>query len=161
MEQNFSFKSIGILHTPFKTKEGIPIQGVFDPDARGRAEVFKEYEPGLQDIEGFSHLILIYVFHRSTGYDLVCRPYMEDQVRGLFAIRAPRRPNPIGFSVVRQERREGNVLYLAEMDVMDGTPLLDIKPFVPRFDHREGARVGWMEERFKKGHLRKVSDDRF
>jgi len=161
MEQSFSFKPIGILHTPFKTKEGVPIQGVFDLEAKGRAELFKEYEPGLQDIEGFSNLILIYVFHRSTSYDLVCRPYMEEQVRGLFAIRAPRRPNPIGFSVVRLERREGNILYLAEVDMMDGTPLLDIKPFVPRFDHREGARVGWMEERFKKEHFRKISDDRF
>jgi len=161
MEQSFSFKPIGILHTPFETKEGVPIQGVFDPEARGRAELFKEYEPGLQDIEGFSHLILIYVFHRSTGYDLVCRPYMEEQVRGLFAIRAPRRPNPIGFSVVRLERREGNILYLAEVDMMDGTPLLDIKPFVPRFDHREEAKVGWMEERFRKEHFRKISDDRF
>jgi tRNA-Thr(GGU) m(6)t(6)A37 methyltransferase TsaA len=161
MKQGFCFKPVGILHTPFRTKEGVPIQGVFDPEAEGRAEVFKEYEAGLQDIEGFSHLILIYVFHRSTGYDLICRPYMEDQVRGLFAIRAPRRPNPIGFSVVRLQRREGTILHLAEVDMMDGTPLLDIKPFVPKFDHREGARVGWMEERFKKEHFRKVSDDRF
>ena len=161
MKKNFSFRAIGLLHTPFQTREGVPIQGVFDAEARGRAELFKEYEPGLQDIEGFSHLILIYVFHRSTGYDLICRPYMEEQVRGLFAIRAPRRPNPIGFSVVRLERREGNILYLAEVDMLDGTPLLDIKPFVPRFDHREGAKVGWMEERFKKKRFRKISDDRF
>jgi tRNA-Thr(GGU) m(6)t(6)A37 methyltransferase TsaA len=161
MEQNFTFRAIGLLRTPFQAKEGVPIQGVFDPEATGRAELFKEYEPGLQDIEGFSHLILIYVFHRSTGYDLICRPYMEEQVRGLFAIRAPRRPNPIGFSVVRLERREGNILYLAEVDMLDGTPLLDVKPYVPRFDHREGAKVGWMEERFRKEHFRKISDDRF
>lgn len=161
MEQNFSFRPIGILHTSFKTKEGVPIQGVFDPEAKGRAELLKEYEPGLQDIEGFSHLILIYVFHRSIGYDLVCRPYMEEQVRGLFAVRAPRRPNPIGFSVVRLERREGNILYLAEVDMLDGTPLLDVKPFVPRFDHRDGAKVGWMEERFRKEGFRRISDDRF
>ena len=161
MEQNFSFRPIGFLHTPFETKEGVPIQGVFDPEAKGRAELLKEYEPGLQDIEGFSHLILIYVFHRSIGYDLVCRPYMEEQVRGLFAVRAPRRPNPIGFSVVRLERREGNILYLAEVDMLDGTPLLDVKPFVPRFDHRDGAKVGWMEERFRKEGFRRISDDRF
>lgn len=160
-EQAFSFKPIGILHTPFTTKDGVPIQGVFDPEARGRAELFKDYEAGLMDIEGFSHLVLIYVFHHSQGYDLVCRPYMEDQVHGLFAIRAPRRPNPIGFSVVRLERREENTLYLAEVDMMDGTPLLDIKPFVPTFDHREGARVGWMEEKFKRKEFRRISDDRF
>ena len=86
---------------------------------------------------------------------------MEEQVRGLFAIRAPRRPNPIGFSVVRLEKREGNILHLAEVDMLDGTPLLDVKPFVPRFDHRDGAKVGWMEERFRKEHFRKISDDRF
>jgi len=160
-EQSFSFKSIGVLHTPFKTKDGVPIQGVFDPEAKGRAEIFEAYEAGLRDIEGFSHLILIYVFHLSAGYELVCRPYMEEEERGLFAIRAPKRPNPIGLSVVRLERREGNVLYLAEVDMMDGTPLLDIKPFVPKFDHREGAKVGWMEERFKKERFRKISDGRF
>jgi tRNA-Thr(GGU) m(6)t(6)A37 methyltransferase TsaA len=161
MKKSFSFSPIGLLHTPYKTKEGVPIQGIFEPESKGRAEIFEEFEPGLQDTEGFSHLILVYVFHRSKGYDLICRPYMEEHVRGLFAIRAPRRPNPIGLSVVRLEKRERNILYLSEVDMMDGTPLLDVKPFVPKFDHREGARVGWMEERFRKGRFRKISDDRF
>jgi tRNA-Thr(GGU) m(6)t(6)A37 methyltransferase TsaA len=161
VKEPYSFIPIGVLHTPYKAKEGVPIQGIFDPESKGRAEIFKEFEPGLQDTEGFSHLILIYVFHRSEGYDLICRPYMEDHDRGLFAIRAPRRPNPIGLSVVRLEKREGNILHLAEVDMLDGTPLLDIKPFVPRFDHRQKVRVGWMEERFRGGKFRKLSDDRF
>ena len=157
----FVFKPIGILQTPFKKKSGIPIQGVFDPASKGRAEIFEEFEPGLKDIEGFSHLILLYVFDRSEGYDLVCKPYMEDKTHGLFAMRAPKRPNPIGLSVVRLTKREGPVLHLAEVDMMDGTPLLDIKPFVPKFDHRENTRVGWMEKTFRDSEHRTTSDDRF
>lgn len=157
----FRFKPIGILMTPYTSKSGVPIQGVFDPQSEGKAEIFEEYETGLKDIEGFSHLILIYVFHLSQGYELVCRPYMEDKLHGVFAIRAPRRPNPIGFSVVRLRKREGNILHLAQVDMLDGTPILDIKPFVPRFDHRPDARVGWMDGTFRDEKHRKISDDRF
>ena len=157
----FIFRAIGVLATPYKSKNGVPIQGVFDPESKGKAEIFEEYEPGLKDIEGFSHLVLLYLFDRSEGYELVCRPYMEDKFHGVFSIRAPRRPNPIGFSVVRLEKREGRFLYLAEVDMMDATPLLDIKPFVPRFDHREKVRVGWMEGTFRDSGHRKISDDRF
>ncbi len=157
----FVFRPIGILHTPYKSKSGVPIQGIFAPDSEGVAEVFEEFEAGLQDIEGFSNLILIYVFHGSEGYELVCKPYMEDRPHGIFAIRAPRRPNPIGFSVVRLQRREGRMLYLSELDMLDETPILDIKPFVPRFDHRASAAVGWMEGTFRDPGHRKVSDDRF
>jgi tRNA-Thr(GGU) m(6)t(6)A37 methyltransferase TsaA len=160
-KMQFKFKEIGILRTPYKSKSGVPIQGIFAPESKGRAEIFEQYEPGLRDIEGFSHLILLYVFHRSGGYELICKPYMDDKLHGVFAIRAPKRPNPIGFSVVRLERREGNILHLAEVDMMDGTPLLDIKPFAPKFDHRENVRVGWMEGKFKGPEQRIISDDRF
>lgn len=160
-QREYVFKPIGLLYTPYNSKEGVPIQGVFDRKSEGRAEIFGEYEPGLKDIEGFSHLILLYVFHQSKGFDLVCRPYMEDRMHGVFAIRAPRRPNPIGLSVVRLEGREGNTLYLAEVDMLDGTPLLDIKPYVPTFDHREDAKVGWMEGTFRNAEHRKISDNRF
>jgi tRNA-Thr(GGU) m(6)t(6)A37 methyltransferase TsaA len=160
-EKEYVFKPIGILRTPYESKSGVPIQGVFDPDSEGTAEIFEAYEDGLKDVEGFSHIILIYVFHRSEGYNLVCRPYMEEGLHGVFAMRAPRRPNPIGFSVVRLLKREGRILRLAEVDMLDGSPLLDIKPFSPTFDHREGARVGWMEATFRNGRHRRVSDDRF
>ena len=160
-ETEFTFRAIGVLRTPYKSKSGVPIQGIFDPESEGRAEIFEQYESGLKDIEGFSHVILLYVFHQSEGYDLICKPYMEDRLHGVFSIRAPKRPNPIGFSVVRLDKREGSVLYLAEVDMLDGTPLLDIKPFVPKFDHRENARVGWMEGTFRDMKGAPVSDNRF
>jgi tRNA-Thr(GGU) m(6)t(6)A37 methyltransferase TsaA len=160
-KMELTFKPIGILKTPYTSKSGVPIQGVFDPKSEGEAEIFKEYEQGLKDIEGFSHLILLYVFDRSEGYELICPPYMEDKLHGVFAMRAPRRPNPIGFSVVRLLEREGNRLHLAEVDMLDGTPLLDIKPFVPKFDHRENVQIGWMERTFRDAKYRTISDDRF
>ncbi len=159
--KSYEFMPIGILRTPYQSKKGMPIQGVFAPDSQGTAEIFEAFEEGLKDLEGFSHIILIYVFHRSRGYDLICKPYMEDKFHGVFAMRAPRRPNPIGFSVVRLLKREGRVLHLSEVDMLDGAPLLDIKPFAPKFDHREDAQVGWMEATFRDGKHRKVSDDRF
>ena len=157
----FEFVSIGVLKTPYESKSGVPIQGVFGPESRGEAEIFEEYEEGLTDIEGFSHIIIIYVFHLSQGYDLICRPYMEDKLHGVFSMRAPKRPNPIGFSVVKLEKRQGRILYLSEVDMLNRTPILDIKPFVPNFDHREGARVGWMENTFRAKTNREISDDRF
>lgn len=157
----YKFKPIGILSTPYKSKSGIPIQGAFAPKSEGKAEIFKEFEPGLKDVEGFSHLILIYVFHLSKGYDLISRPYVEDKSHGIFAIRGPRRPNPIGLSVVRLRKREGNILYLSEVDMLDCTPILDIKPFAPKFDHRQDARIGWMEKTFSNANHTKISDDRF
>ncbi len=160
-QKEFTFRPIGILRTPYTSKSGVPIQGIFAPESKGRAEIFDAFGEGLKDIEGFSHLILLYVFHQSEGYDLVCAPYLEDKLHGVFAIRAPSRPNPIGFSVVRLEKRAGNILYLAEVDMLDGTPLLDIKPFVPEFDHREDVRVGWMERAFREVKEPPLSDDRF
>ena len=160
-EIEFTFRAIGVLRTPYSSKSGVPIQGIFDPESKGRAEIFEAYGQGLQDIEAFSHLILLYVFHRSEGYELICKPYMDDNLHGVFVTRAPKRPNPIGFSVVRLERREGNILHLAEVDMLDGTPLLDIKPFVPKFDHREDVCVGWMEGKFKRSEQGMISDDRF
>jgi tRNA-Thr(GGU) m(6)t(6)A37 methyltransferase TsaA len=101
----------------------------------------------LQDLDGFSHIILIYVFHRSTGYSLKVTPYLETQQRGLFATRYPARPNPIGLSVVRLNRIEDNMVYILDVDMLDGTPLLDIKPFIPEVDNRENTRIGWLADR--------------
>ena len=156
-----SIKPIGKIYTHYKEKRGVPFQGVFDPESKGRVEIFKEFETGLADIEGFSHLIFLYLFDRAEGYDLVCRPYMEDKLHGVFATRAPKRPNQIGLSIVRLESREGRTLHVAEVDMLDGTPLLDIKPFVPAFDHRENARVGWMKGPLRNPDKKTVSDDRF
>ena len=139
---------IGLIHSPFQQKQETPIQATFS-QAEGVVEVYPEYADGLQDIEGFSHLILLYWFHQSEGYQLVVRPFLDQVERGLFAIRYPARPNPIGLSSVELIEREGNQLRVRGVDVLDGTPLLDIKPFVPAFDHREGARVGWLEDKLE------------
>jgi tRNA-Thr(GGU) m(6)t(6)A37 methyltransferase TsaA len=139
-------KPIGIIHSPFKSKQETPIQP-FRSKAVGEIEVFKEYERGLDNIESFSHLILIYQFHRSRGFSLKVKPIMDDRLRGLFATRAPRRPNQIGLSVVKLIRRRGNILFVNGIDVIDGTPLLDIKPYVPDFNSGEEVRTCWIAGR--------------
>jgi len=150
---------IGVIHSPFREPVGMPIQPRFATGVEGEAEIFDEFAEGLADLAGFSHLHLIYHLHRAGGYSLVVTPYLDDVPRGLFATRAPRRPNPLGLSVVRLVRVAGNRLTLAELDVVDGTPLLDIKPFNPAIDNRTGCRVGWMEGRVEGGGG--IADDRF
>jgi tRNA-Thr(GGU) m(6)t(6)A37 methyltransferase TsaA len=140
---------IGIIHSPFKTNEDIPIQAYRSEDV-GEIEIFKEYEKGLSDIEGFSHIIIVYIFHKSQGYSLHVRPFLDPNPRGLFATRHPNRPNPIGLSIVRLLAREGNILKVEGMDVIDGTPIVDIKPYVPRFDERKDVRYGWLEDKLEK-----------
>jgi tRNA-Thr(GGU) m(6)t(6)A37 methyltransferase TsaA len=127
---------------------------------QGRVEVFPEFTAGLKDLDGFSHIMLLYHFHRTEGFSLTVTPFMDSQPRGLFATRAPRRPNPIGLSVVRLLRCEGNILHIENVDILDGTPLLDIKPYVPEFDQHPAERIGWLEG--AKGKVQSThSDDRF
>jgi tRNA-Thr(GGU) m(6)t(6)A37 methyltransferase TsaA len=144
----FIFQPIGLIHSPFTDKASTPIQPTRS-QAVGQVEVFPEFADGLQDLEGFSHIILLYVFHQSEGYDLKIRPFLDDEDHGLFATRYPYRPNPIGLSVVQLLARRGNTLEIGGVDVLDGTPLLDIKPYVPAFDahcaEREQTRTGWYE----------------
>jgi len=142
----FIMHPIGIIHSPFKGKKQTPIQPTRSR-AKGRVEIYPEYVPGLEDIDGFSHIILLYVFHLSADFTLQVKPFLDDQLRGLFATRYPSRPNPIGLSIVRLLSRQGSVLEIDEVDVLDGTPLLDIKPYVPDFDRREDTRTGWYEHR--------------
>ncbi len=147
MEKNreeITYRPIGIIRTGFQDKKDTPIQGVFAKDAKGEVEIFQEYADGLKDIEGFSHLILIYHFHLADNYSLISKPFLEDEQHGIFSIRHFKRPNPIGLSVVRLESVRGNKLEISEVDIIDGTPLLDIKPFVPQFDHRANAKSGWL-----------------
>ena len=139
------YEPIGIIHTPFREKKTTPIQGVFAPDSTGKVEVFPQYVNGLKDIAGFSHLILIYHFHLAEGYSLKTRPFLDNKSRGIFSIRHFNRPNPIGISVVRLDDVKGNILTVGEVDVIDGTPLLDIKPYMPDFDARQNVRKGWYE----------------
>jgi tRNA-Thr(GGU) m(6)t(6)A37 methyltransferase TsaA len=140
--------SIGIIHSPFTDKTQTPIQSSRS-EAVGRVEVYPEFTEGLQDIDGFSHLILLYVFHCSDEYTLRVKPFLGDQWRGLFATRYRCRPNPIGLSLVHLLARQGNVLEIAGVDVLDGTPLLDVKPYVPEFDIKAEVQAGWYEYRSK------------
>ncbi len=138
----------------------MPIQPAGAIGVKGTVEVFEEYRPGLRDLDGFSHIILLYHFHRSQGYNLSVTPFMDSEPRGLFATRAPKRPNPIGLSVVQLDKIEGGMLHIQNVDILDGTPLLDIKPYVPDFDVAAGVRTGWLEKA-RKTVLDRKSDDRF
>jgi len=154
------FRPIGTIHTPFKERKGMPIQPPGAGRAEGVVEVNEEYREGVADLEGFSHVILIYHFHKAGKASMKVIPFMDKEERGLFATRAPARPNPIGLSIVELKKVEGNRLTVSGIDVLDGTPLLDIKPYVPEFDHRENARTGWLEAvSHRVGKTR--SDDRF
>jgi tRNA-Thr(GGU) m(6)t(6)A37 methyltransferase TsaA len=141
---DFVIRPIGIIHTPFRTKEEVPIQGALAPEAEGEVEVFADVAPALKDIETFTHLFLLYRFDRAGEIELVRPTFLDDEPHGVFASRHPCRPNAIGLSVVRLVGREGNVLRVAGIDVLDGTPLLDIKPYIPRFDCRPEAGEGWL-----------------
>lgn len=135
--------AIGIIHTQFRTKEQCAIQPAYCPDSVGRVEVFEQYAQGLKDIEGFSHIFLLYHFDRSGDVKLVRPTFLDDRPHGVFASRHPCRPNGIGLSIVKLLRREGNVLVVEGADMLDETPLLDIKPYIPRFDAITSASEGW------------------
>ena len=140
-----SYQPIGIIHSPFEGVEKVPIQPAAARGVRGTVEVMPEFVAGLQDLHGFSHIILLYHFHRVRQVNLTVVPFMDDEPRGVFATRAPSRPNPIGLSIVRLLGIEGNLLQIENVDIVDGTPLLDIKPYVPSFDHNDAERIGWLE----------------
>ncbi len=137
---------IGVIHSQFTDPADTPIQSIFADEARGVVEVFPEYAAGLKDIDGFSYLILIYHFHLAEGYSLISKPFIGDKEKGIFAIRHPRRPNPIGISIVRLENVRDNILEISDVDILDGTPLLDIKPFVHQFDQRADIKSGWVDD---------------
>jgi len=142
-----TYRPIGVIRTPFKEVKGTPIQPTGAVGVRGRVHVEPEYGEGLKDIEGFSHLILLYHFHLAEGYSLQVQPYMDVERRGMFATRIPGRPNPIGFSIVRLVGVDGCILHVEDVDIIDGTPLLDIKPYVPDFDMRKTDKIGWLAGR--------------
>ncbi len=154
------YKPIGIIHSPFKDIEGMPIQPSGAQGIAGTVEIEPAYADGLKDLEGFSHIMLLYHFHLSKGYSLEVKPFLDNALRGVFSTRAPRRPNAMGLSVVRLLRIEGSVLHIEDVDIVDGTPLLDIKPYVPEFDVREVVKTGWLSERaYKVSEIK--SDERF
>ncbi|MCX7045992.1 MAG: tRNA (N6-threonylcarbamoyladenosine(37)-N6)-methyltransferase TrmO [Candidatus Sumerlaeota bacterium] len=154
------FQPIGVIHSPFAALDGMPIQPAGAGGIEGTVEVFPEYEGGMKDLDGFSHVILLYHFHRSEGFQLQVIPFLDSKPRGVFATRAPRRPNPIGLSVVKLLEIKGRILRVENVDILDGTPLLDIKPYVPEFDEQTSVRAGWLEAA-RKTVSQKKSDKRF
>jgi tRNA (adenine37-N6)-methyltransferase len=139
-------RPIGIIHSPHVTKDDCPIQPLYASDAEATVEVFEDYAAGLKDVETFSHIYLFYYLDRAGEVELVRPTFLDDTPRGIYASRHPCRPNGIGLSVVRLLRREGNMLTVSGVDILDKTPLLDIKPYIPRYDTVESASNGWVED---------------
>ena len=158
--EEISYRPIGIIHSPYKETEGTPIQTTGAKGVGGTVEILPKCAEGLKDLDGFSYIILIYHFHLSKGHSLTVKPFLDDTPRGVFATRAPKRPNAIGFSVVRLVKIEGATLYIEDVDIVDSTPLLDIKPYVPEFDAKEAERVGWLAGRAEKA-AETGADERF
>jgi tRNA-Thr(GGU) m(6)t(6)A37 methyltransferase TsaA len=142
--KEISYHPIGIIRSPYKETEGTPIQTTGAKGVSGRVEILPDYAEGLKDLGGFSHIILLYHFHISKGYSLTVKPFLDDTPRGVFSTRAPKRPNAIGLSVVRLVKIEGATIHIKDVDTVDSTPLLDIKPYVPEFDSKEAERIGWL-----------------
>jgi tRNA-Thr(GGU) m(6)t(6)A37 methyltransferase TsaA len=151
------YRPIGIIHTPYKSPAGTPIQPPASKGVEADVEVFEKYAGGLTDLGEFSHIYLIYHFHRSKKFSLKVKPFLDNETHGLFATRAPSRPNSIGLSIVRLTGIKENILHVKNIDVLDGTPLLDIKPYVPEFDIRKVSKIGWMDKKIK--NLAEVQDD--
>ena len=151
---------IGTIYSPFSDPKEMPIQPASTLGITGKVVLEPKYQEGLKDLDGFSHIILLYYFHLSSGCNLSLIPFLDDESHGVFATRAPCRPNPIGLSVLRLETIDGLTLHVSNIDIVDGTPLLDIKPFVPTFDCPPDATIGWLSD--KLDYVRgSRSDDRF
>jgi len=154
------YKPIGEINSPFTDPQNMPIQPIGAQGIAGTVKVFPKYTDGLRDLEGFSHIILVYHFHLSEGFSLQIKPFLDDQVRGVFSTRAPKRPNPIGVSVVRLDQIDGSTLSILDVDILDGTPLLDIKPYVPDFDNQSEVHLGWLSGKVHRAS-KKMSNGRF
>ncbi len=145
MSDNHTYQPIGVIHTQFTSLKDTPVQGVFAPESRGKVEIFEEFAAGVKDLDTFSHIILLYSFHQSSDYELVSQPMLQDEPHGIFAMRHFNRPNAIGLSVVKLEKINGNLIEISGVDILDKTPILDIKPFIPMFDNRSNASNGWVK----------------
>ncbi len=155
-----TFQSIGTVHSPFNDIKGMPIQPTGASGIHGTVEIYDEFVPGLLDLEGFSHIILLYHLRKVKSSALVVTPFLDSKKHGIFATRAPKRPNPIGLSIVKLNDIDGNILQIENIDILNGTPLIDIKPYLPEFDHHPADRLGWYEA--VQGQVRTHrSDNRF
>ncbi len=160
MHSKIYFNPIGIIHSPYKDTIGVPIQPSLSQGALGTVELYPDFSEGLKSLDGFSHIYLIYFFHLSKNYSLAVKPFLDESSHGVFATRAPKRPNGIGISVVELTRIEENVLHIKNIDVVDGTPLLDIKPYIRKFDWHMTTKEGWLADKTR-GLNEHYSDTRF
>ena len=161
METNkITYNTIGIVHSPHKSIEGIPIQPIGAKGIKAEIEIFEEFQEGLKDLEGFSHIIVLYHFHKSKDFKLIVKPFLDNETHGVFATHAPNRPNSIGLSVLRLIKIIRNVIHVENVDILDETPVLDIKPYVSKFDSVEEEKNGWLEKNINKSNMQK-SDKRF
>ncbi len=160
MAAGLTYRPIGIISSPFSDLADMPIQPTGAVGIPGQVVIDPAYREGLKDLDGFSYIYLLYAFHLSEGYALHVKPFLDNRIRGVFSTRAPRRPNAIGLSIVRLIRIEDNILYIEDVDMIDGTPLLDIKPYVPAFDVRSPEKTGWLENRAENAAIQR-SDRRF
>ena len=158
--ENIIYKPIGIIHTPFKTPENMPIQNTGANGVRGTIEIYPEYAEGLKDITGFSHLILLHHLHQVNHYSLQVIPFLDTIEHGIFATRSPIRPNAIGLTIVKLIELKGCMLTIEGIDMLDQTPLLDIKPYLPQVDALHDVRIGWFEGKIEKCESKR-SDTRF
>ncbi len=158
--ENINYKPIGIIHTPFETPENMPIQNAGANGIKGTIEIYPEYAEGLKDIEGFSHLILLYHLHQVNHYSLQVIPFLDTIEHGIFATRSPVRPNAIGLTIVKLIELKGSMLTIEGIDMLTQTPLLDIKPYLPQVDALHDVRIGWFEGKIEKCESKR-SDKRF
>ena len=143
--EEIRIKPIGVVHSPFKDPVGVPKDSTDGMSYRGTVEIFPEYKEGLKDLDGFSHIIILFYFHKSEYSHLIVKPFLDDTLRGVFSTRSPHRPNYIGLSLVELQKIEDNIIYIKGIDMIEGTPVLDIKPYIPEFESNEGIRIGWLE----------------
>jgi tRNA (adenine37-N6)-methyltransferase len=146
----FTFRAIGVIHSPFKEPKNVPIQAAASKGTEGTIEIYPKYVEGLTDLEGFSHIILLYHLHLAKDSSLMVKPFLDDKLHGVFATRSPARPNRIGLSIVRLQRIEGNIVHISDLDIIEGTPLLDIKPYIPAFDCVNAEKIGWFSDKIDK-----------
>lgn len=152
---------IGIIHSPHTDIKNMPIQPIAAEGIKGYIELYPEYIEGLTDLEGFSHITLLYHFHKIKGYELMVKPFLDNKKHGIFSCKAPKRPNAIGTSTVKLIGIEKNIVHIEMVDILDGTPLLDIKPFFPKYDNRLDAVAGWLEKTIEVPVKKMRSDERF
>jgi len=159
--ESITIKPIGVIRTPHTDIKNMPIQPIAAEGIKGHIELLPEYIPGLIDLEGFSHITLVYRFHKIVGFELEVIPFMDDKSHGIFASKAPKRPNAIGISTVKLIGIDGNIIHIEQVDMLDGTPLIDIKPFYPRYDNRENVQIGWLEKNKDLPVEMLLADERF